>query len=538
MRGLIVTLFAILISLQNIIAQNTSDGNSATNDWFLLDSKHDKVEGTSTEKAYNSILKNKKSTTVLVAVIDSGVDIYHEDLADIIWVNEDEIPGNGIDDDDNGYVDDINGWNFLGGEKGNVHFETYEYARIYQLLDKKYGIDSISSDTINNSEYLLYKEVKDLYNKEYAEAVENLDYFKQLDYNYNVYSSLLKRKLNQDTLALENILALADEDSSVYNAKRFMKIVNQYYGSVDNIFAEAVELYEEQLKNLDLDADYRSVVGDDLTNLTEVGYGNNDVLGPDPSHGTHVSGIIGAIRTNDIGIKGIADNVRIMPIRAVPDGDERDKDVANAIFYAVDNGAQIINMSFGKQYSLNKHLVDSAALYAEKNGVLIVHGAGNEETSIDSVTHYPSRILTNGDEITTWIEVGASASKTNKDFASDFSNYGKKGVDLFAPGVGIYSTTPDNTYEEFDGTSMAAPMVTGVAALLKSYYPELTPKELKEIILASVVSHGKRKVYLPGTSELISFSELSNTGGVVNTYEAVKMAEEYVSDKTKIDILK
>ncbi|MEQ8925360.1 MAG: S8 family peptidase [Fulvivirga sp.] len=538
MRGLIITLFVILISIHNIIAQKGSDGKSEPNNWFLLDPKQDKVEGTSTEKAYNTILKNKKSTIVLVAVIDSGVDIYHEDLKDIIWINEDEIDNNGIDDDLNGYIDDVNGWNFIGSQSGNVHFETYEYARIYKKLDEKYSTDSAHIDTIDNPEYLLYKEVKKKYTEEYSEVAENLDYFRQLDYNHTIYSSILKKKLNQDSLELESILTLADEDSSVYNAKRFMKIVNQYYGSVDNIFAEAVELYEEELKNLDLQADYRSVVGDDLTNLTEKGYGNNDVLGPDPSHGTHVSGIIGAIRTNDIGIKGIADNVRIMPIRAVPEGDERDKDVANAIYYAVDNGAQIINMSFGKQYSPNKHLVDSAARYAEKKGVLIVHGAGNEELSIDSVTHYPSRVLSNGEEITTWIEVGASASKTNKEFASDFSNYGKKGVDLFAPGVSIYSATPDNSYEAYNGTSMAAPMVTGVAALLISYYPELTPVEIKEIILASAVIHGKRKVYRPGTSELISFSELSKTGGIVNTYEAVKMAEEYSRDKAKIDILK
>jgi subtilisin family serine protease len=264
-------------------------------------------------------------------------------------------------------------------------------------------------------------------------------------------------------------------------------------------------------------------VGDNSADVRERFYGNGNVKGPDPTHGTHVAGIVAADRTNEVGIQGIADNVRIMSVRAVPNGDERDKDVANAIRYAVDNGARIINMSFGKSLSPHKAVVDDAIAYAEQKGVLLIHAAGNESQDNDKEGNYPSRQYSNGKQARNWLEVGATSSGTGKDFVADFSNYGKKSLDVFAPGVDIYSTVPGNKYKEQSGTSFAAPVVTGIAALLWSYFPDLTAEQLVEIIKTSTRKFDRLRVGRPGGGE-IEFSELSNTGGLVNAYAAVNLA--------------
>ena len=271
--------------------------------------------------------------------------------------------------------------------------------------------------------------------------------------------------------------------------------------------------------------DSRKVIGDNYSNVNEKNYGNNDVEGPDPSHGTHVAGIIAADRRNELGIKGIADNVRIMSVRTVPNGDERDKDVANAIRYAVDNGAKVINMSFGKSYSPQKEAVDRAVKYAEQKNVLLIHAAGNDGDDIDTEKNYPSRFYLDGKEAKNWMEIGASAWGTDENFVGSFSNYGKKTVDFFAPGVEIYSTTPNNTYQNFDGTSMASPCTTGVAALLMSYFPEFTAIQIKDILRKSTRKFDGLEVQRPGGKGNVKFDQLSNTGGLVNAYEAVKLAQ-------------
>ncbi len=294
---------------------------------------------------------------------------------------------------------------------------------------------------------------------------------------------------------------------------------------------DGVTHFEEELNyNLNNDFDARKVIGDDLKSLGYGKYGNNEVTGPDAMHGTHVAGIIGASRNNSLGVKGVANNVKIMTIRCVPNGDERDKDVANAIKYAVDNGAEIINMSFGKPYSPEKNWVDEAVKYAESKGVLLVSAAGNENEDIDQHVHYPTRILKSGTEVKNWITVGASNFEDGESLPAEFSNYGKKGVDVFAPGVAIYSTVPGSRYEEKQGTSMASPAVAGVAALLKSYFPNLTAQQLKNIILESTVKLTGQEVNVPGEKIKKDFSELSVTAGIVNTYNAVKMAIQ-ISEK-------
>jgi subtilisin family serine protease len=249
---------------------------------------------------------------------------------------------------------------------------------------------------------------------------------------------------------------------------------------------------------------------------------------PDPfpddcyGHGTHVAGIIGAVRNNDVGVDGIAPSVKVMMVRAVPDGDERDKDIANAIRYAVDNGAQVINMSFGKAFSPQKAAVDSAVRYADAHGVLMVHAAGNDAENSDVKASFPSPNYLGGGRAQNWIEVGASSWKSGESLVAPFSNYGHTLVDVFAPGVDILSTVPGG-YERDSGTSMAAPVVTGLAALLLDYFPTLTGADVKRIILASAVRHTDQSVQKPGGGS-VRFGELSATGGIVNAYAAIKMA--------------
>jgi subtilisin family serine protease len=242
------------------------------------------------------------------------------------------------------------------------------------------------------------------------------------------------------------------------------------------------------------------------------------------SHGTHVAGIIGAKRNNGKGIDGIADQVILMPIVATTaKGDERDKDVANAIRYAVDNGARIINMSFSKRFSSDKQLVDEAFRYAEQNQVLIIHAAGNDGNDLDTATYYPIPYDQNGRRFSNLITVGWSRPLFNERLAHPNSNYGQD-VDLFAPGSDILSTVPGNSYDYKSGSSMSTPVVTGVAALLWSYFPKLTMLQLKTILLRSTYKP-RIMVNRPGSKTLVPFSSLSATGGILNARNAVEMAK-------------
>ncbi|MEO7992176.1 MAG: S8 family peptidase [Chryseolinea sp.] len=522
------------------------DTTTVPKDWFLRDPETDHVQGVSANRTYNTLLKGMPSRTVLVAVIDSGIDIEHEDLKDIIWVNADEIPNNGIDDDKNGYVDDIHGWNFIGGKNGNVAEDTYEVTREYARLKPKYeNVENKKISKKNKAEYEYWKKVKFKYERDFKANKEKFD---QYDQQYNMYAnaikvigscdSIISLNLNGKPVTKSSLTAITStEQDVVYSKQTLLKVLESVGDDVEvGAFLEEIKSYLIQLKEAvdhykvavvygySLDFNSRTIIGDNPANLYEKGYGNNDVKGPDAQHGTHVAGIIGANRNNNIGIKGIADNVRIMSVRAVPNGDERDKDVANAILYAADNGAQIINMSFGKSFSPNKEVVDKAVKYAEAKGVLLIHAAGNDGDDLDKDTNFPSRTYKDGKQAKAWLEIGASAWGSNEDFVGSFSNYGKKSVDLFAPGVQIYSTTPNNTYEDLQGTSMACPATVGVAAMLLEYFPDLKAEQLKLILNQSTRKFDGLKVTKPGTTETVPFNQLSISGGIINAYEAVKLA--------------
>ena len=502
--------------------------------WHHLDKLSDGYMGVSTEQTYANLLKGKESIPVVVAVIDGGVDYMHEDLKDVMWHNPGEIPGNNIDDDGNGYVDDVYGWNFIGGKDGkNVHQDQLEITRLVAWYKTRFdGVDPDQLSKKEKKEYDRYMKLKATVEEEHHKAENNMKMYTGILESVNkVLEAVGKEEPSAEELAnfestdpsliqASKILAsMVDDGASVKEVKE------QIQGGIDYFSSQANYHY-----NVDLDV--RPIVGDNYLNSYERKYGNNDVKGPDASHGTHVAGIIGAVRSNGIGMDGIADNVRIMAIRCVPDGDERDKDVANAIIYAVDNGASVINMSFGKGYSWDKEVVDKAVKYAEKHDVLLVHAAGNAGQNNDVEPNYPNdkfkkHGLFGPKKAKSWIEVGALSWKGGEEAAASFSNYGKENVDLFAPGVAIYSTMPENQYAKLNGTSMASPVVAGVAALLRSYYPDLTARQVKDILMSTTVrSKDMEKVKLPGDdSKVVPFTDLCVTGGVVNAFEAVKKAE-------------
>ena len=532
-------LFSLFCVLFPVLVYSQQETKSIPKEWHLLDPEQDQFQGISIERTYNSLLKDQPSKTVVVAVIDSGVDINHEDLMGSIWINEDEIPDNGIDDDNNGYIDDVHGWNFIGGKDGNVNEDTDELTREYVRLKKMFeGVDDNKIPKRQKSEYENYQRTKAKFEKLVEKNTEQYELYNNLYKNVSLSVDTLKTLIGVATLSKEAVEQFNSSEPTLLFAKGFVLNIFRNIGPENDLeeflseLKEAADHFERIVKyGYNEEFDPRSIVGDDYNNPYEKGYGNNDVRGPDAMHGTHVAGIIAANRKNEIGSRGIADNVKIMSVRAVPNGDERDKDVANAILYAVDNGAQVINMSFGKSTSPLKEVVDKAVKYAERKGVLLIHAAGNDSDDIDVKKNFPNRFYTDGTEVKNWIEVGASSFGADADFVGSFSNFGKKSVDVFAPGVEIFSTLPDNKYKKLDGTSMACPVTTGVAALLFSYFPELTALEVKQILLESTRKFDNLTVSKPGNKGEARFSELSKTGGLINAYQAVQLAQDFKHKK-------
>ena len=512
--------------------------------WQALDPSSDKVLGISLQKAYDYLSsKNKKATPIIVAVLDSGIDTAHEDLKNILWINTKEVPGNGIDDDRNGYIDDVHGWNFLGGKNGqSVKRAPDERSRIYHKYKARFSSPLLDTNTLSTSDKILFRTWKKTESElNFSdEEKDQLKYVEMLANAFKKHDKVLKQEMNVVSYNRETLTKFIPTTITGKEAKlgllslhRLMQLdeteLNTYTIAQMDEYIEGKNVAfgaKEKLPN-----DERTIiVRDNYYNFLDAFYGNNDVMGPTPNHGTHVSGIIAASRDNGAGIDGVADAVKIMMVRVVPDGDEYDKDVALAIRYAVDNGAKIINMSFGKAYSPEKYWVDSAVAYAEQKDVLLVHSAGNENNNLDSTTVFPNGDLASFKKTAAnFITVGASSDPliTEASIAADFSNYGKQNVDLFAPGVKIYSTLPGgNTYGNQDGTSMAAPVVTGVAALLRTYYPSLTAKQVKTILEKTVFMPTTTAPCLqPGNERIaVPFNTLSKTGGIVNAYNAVVLA--------------
>jgi subtilisin family serine protease len=528
---LAATQFFSVSQAQN--ASKTTTPASKFENWYNEDLSSDRKFGMSVDRAYNELLKGKKSKTVIVGIIDSGIDIFHEDLQGEIWTNPSEIPGNGIDDDHNGYVDDIHGWSFLGNSKGeNIVYENTELCRQYKKLNPKYkDVESSQVKTTDTAEYHYYQKIKPKYLEEYDKAKKEADKITAFAANYQFADSVMCLYLHKKEYTMEDIKAVnPDTTKTLKFSKELLLFLYKQKGFSKSDFKDYLkQVFVKFYFQDNLKFNPRDIVGDNPEDITDVKYGNNDVVGPDPEHGTHVAGIVAANRNNGIGVKGVADNVKIMSLRVVPDGDERDKDIALAIRYATRMGAKVINMSFGKDYSPQKKFIDDAVKDAVAHDVLFVHAAGNDAKDIDTTDNYPSDIMLDKSNVkANWITVGASSIKKGKNLPASFSNYGKKEVDIFAPGVSIYNLKPGNQYKENDGTSMASPMVAGLAAMIRSYFPSLTAAQVKECIMksAKVYTH---KVFLPEEGgkkkHKVRFNELSVSGGVANAYDAVKLAE-------------
>ncbi|MBK9730908.1 MAG: S8 family peptidase [Chitinophagaceae bacterium] len=515
----------ICVMLLALILNVNTQAQSPPKNWFQLDPVTDGYFGVSSDKAYDELLKGRTGQPVIVAVIDGGTDINHEDLKANIWTNVNEIPANGIDDDKNGYIDDIHGWNFIGGKTGNVQYDTFELTRLYKMLNDRFGSkNSAAITTAERADYNRYLGIKNDFERLSKEPVYNYQFYKSVK---QAITNLLA-DLGNENPTLEELQAYQPTGDTLMIAQQMlisiMKEGNSVAEIMEELKSEANDVATDALYHYNPDFDPRSIVGDNYGDDTERYYGNADVKGPDATHGTHVAGIIGADRTNAIGINGVADHARLMILRAVPDGDERDKDVANSIRYAADNGAKVINMSFGKAYGYDKKAVDDAVKYAASKDVLLVHASGNDAISNDKNARFPSDQFTDGTTAPNWLEVGASSYGNN---VASFSNYGKKNVDVFAPGVAIYATVPGDKYRNLQGTSMASPVAAGVATMLRSYFPQLTAPQVKEIIKQSVVKMEK-KVDLPvlpdDKPKMVKLKKISASGGVVNAYNAVQLA--------------
>lgn len=534
MKRLLFLSCLLFHSFTILTAQTVSTTDSvspAVLNWHLKDPAKEKVMGTAVEQAYETILRNRKpAKKIIVAVIDSGIDTAHADLNAVIWRNPREIPGNNTDDDGNGYVDDIHGWNFLGNSSGeNITYENYEETRIVRKYRERFR-NVTSADGLSPAEaaeFRMYEQASKWLAEELKKHEGEKRNIENFEKNLKGAENIIRNHLGKENYTVAELRSIS--------ASGEVKAAQQYLVSLYDRGYSASDLEEYKKRNsqfldyhLNLNYNPRTITGDDPENINDRNYGNNNVKGDRAEHGTFVAGLIGALRNNGFGINGIAESVEIMSLRAVPSGDERDKDIALAIRYAVDNGAKIINMSFGKNYSPEKQLVDDAVKYAESKGVLLVHAAGNNGENSDVRERYPTRRLNDGTIASNWLEVGASSREEGKELPGIFSNYGKKAVDLFAPGVELASLHPENRYDVGDGTSYASPVVAGIAALVWSYYPDLKYSELREILLSSVTDAGREKVYVPGMSstkrDSSRFSELSVTGGLVNAYKALEMA--------------
>lgn len=484
--------------------------------WGHLDLVTDTVPGMSVDKAYAEIIKNKKGDKVVVAVLDSGIDLNHEDLDDVLWTNKREKPGNGKDDDNNGYVDDIHGYNFLG----DSYNEQLEAARI---VKQKLGDAAMQA------------KAKALVERKFAEAQQQKQRYEQIRQVVKDADEAVKKELGKDTYTKKDLAGIKTENAAM---QQNVGILSQMLSSGESIeevldqLNRGITHFSDQIEyNYNVDFEGRKTVGDNPYDLNDTDYGDGNpqarVEGED--HGTHVAGIIAAERNNGKGANGVANNVEIMSIRAVPNGDEYDKDIALGIRYAVDNGAKIINASFGKAFSPNAEWVYDAIKYAAENDVLIVHAAGNDGVDLDNPenTNFPNDKKDSATEIAdNVIEVGALAPNYGSEMVAAFSNYGNDNVDIFAPGGEIYSSVPGNEYEFNGGTSMAAPAVAGVAALVRSFYPKLTAPQVKHIIMESGLAPQAKVVLGGDTSKTAKLDAISKSGKIANAYNALIMASK------------
>ncbi|CAM1367335.1 S8 family serine peptidase [Tenacibaculum xiamenense] len=502
--------------------------------WQHKDIQLDTIPGISLDRAYSEILRGKKGKEVVVAVIDTKLDIHHDELKDNIWTNKKEIPSNGIDDDKNGYIDDINGWNFLGTLQGkDILYQNSEITRIVRAYKDKYeNKDKNGLSEKQLEEYKMYKRVRGIYYSEAKKAKANMKYFDSISIVYVKAKQELKERFNKEKYMPDELDSIQKLNPELEGMIKVLK-----YAQRNNFTEDKFKRYYKYYKNLitygyNVSYNEREGLNENSEDIEDSIYGNNIVFGDVPfQHSTSVSGLLAASRANNLEVKGVSDNIKILPVVMVATGDEYDKDVALAIRYAVDNGAKIINMSWGKRFSLHSDWVIDAVKYAKENDVLLIHGAGNEATNTDEEDFYPIDNVAGKEFVDNFIVVGASSYSLDKNLIARFSNYGKENVDVFAPGNYLYTTDVNNKFKYNSGTSLATPLVSGVAGLIFSYYPDLTSAEVKNIILNSGVEYSIMVKVPREKGKEMPFNQMSKSGKIINAFNALKLAGEVSKKK-------
>jgi cell wall-associated protease len=501
--------------------------------WHFKDIELDTVPGISLHRTYDSLLLNKKAKEIIVAVIDTEIDINHIALINHIWKNENEISDNQIDDDKNGYLDDSNGWNFLGNSKGkNNLFVNFEYTRILRKWSPYFEkIDTTGLSLKDSLKFTILKIAKKKYD-------DNLSYFQATKDNYvRLYDKYFDAKtriqklLEKEDYTTEELIILKTSVKDEKTQKACDLIIELMGYDITDKYVIDNKYQSSQMvdKLMGLDYNDRIIQGDNPEDLQDINYGNNKLAGNLESltHGTSMAGIITGVFFDE--------NIKIMPLAIAAYGDEHDKDITLAIRYAVDNGAKVINMSFYKEMSMYEAWVLEAIKYASDHDVLIVSIAGNDGLDLNKNLKYPNDRLRDGSEVSdNFILAGASNYMLGKDFRLDYSNYGSTDVDLFAPGDYIYTTAPFNEYDaESNGTSSAGAITSGVAALIRSYYPDLTASQVKHILMDSGIEY-TLEVSTPTEEDpdkTTPFNQLSKSGKVLNAYNALLMAERISKGK-------
>ena len=530
--------------------QNKSNPD-ASNFWPAKDPVIDGIPGISLQKLYRKNKVSQTAHTIVVAVLDTQIDSNHEDLQGRLWINKKEIPNNGIDDDHNGYIDDVNGWNFIGKKNGSCliwgNSECVRIVRKWESYFKDKNPAQFSdAEKYNFRQYQTAVDYLGSTRKFYQNWNKSLEFgiavlpaakeaiktvfpnenytLKDLDSLYSIY------KTNDKSFAQRRDDNDRDLGALINYMRSFMEVGQK---TAADISSQKTRIDSILQKNLNLGYNERDFIQNNQNRL-EKGYGNNTVsASKNNTHNTQVSGIIAANRNKKTGIQGFSNQIKIMPISVLLTGDEHDLDIAMAIYYAVDNGAKVINMSFGKELSLEQDWVTDAIRYAEKKNVLIIHGAGNSKMDVDKNPYFPSDYsYSDNTEISSnFINVGATTHTADSTLVYKSSNYGRQNVDLFAPGANIYTLTPGNQYAYDSGTSLAAPMVSGTAALIWLYYPNLSLQEVKQIILDSGVSYDLQVLIPGGQGKKAPFKNLSKSGKVLNVYNAMETAKQFSSRK-------
>ena len=419
----------------------------------------------------------KPSGPVVVGIIDSGVDTTVVSLKDALWTNPGETAANGRDDNGNGYADDVHGWNFLGTKDGTFNM--------------------ISAGTEE------YRQFKRLYPK---------------------YKNVLSRDSAQDKKEYDFYMRMRKE-AKIDQYLRYYEIASKSLDRLDSMSLVRLQQMAKNIHSIEHDQDKRLLMGDNMDDADDRYYGNPTLTIEGCEHGTFVAGVIGGDAQDDHRFDGIAKDVaRLMIVRASPDGDEYDKDIASSIYYAVDNGARVINISLGKYYSPQERMVNDAIRYAADRDVLIICAAGNNSLNLDTIPSYPSGVDRAGRFLPNFLRVGANDEQGRY---AEMSNYGSKSVHLFAPGTLIASVFPGNKYDLSQGTSLAAPVVTAVAALLRSYFPYLKAAQITNLLMETVRPMTGQTSISGGTVDMLRAVE--RLLGHEDWYRAEAVSEKNVS---------